>query len=86
MLKKFRGTNEAEPRKQCESLARARVAFSMFLATLIHSNMHLHRVYTNEFWVFTASTYCGIGGARCNPSPWEDKIGEKPVLLYIGFV
>ena len=36
MLEKFRGTNEAEPRKQCESLARARVAFSMFLATLIH--------------------------------------------------
>ena len=35
MLIKFRGTNEAEPRKQCESLARARVAFSMFLATLI---------------------------------------------------
>ena len=35
MLKKFRGTNEAEPRKQCESLARARVAFSMFLATLV---------------------------------------------------
>ena len=34
MLEKFRGTNEAEPRKQCESLARARVAFSMFLATL----------------------------------------------------
>ena len=56
------------------------------LNSIIHSNMDLHRVYTNEFWVFTASTYCGIGGARCNPSPWEDKIGEKPVLLYIGFV
>ena len=35
MLEKFRGTNEAEPRKQCESLARVRVAFSMFLATLV---------------------------------------------------
>ena len=56
------------------------------LNRIMHSNMDLHRVYTNEFWVFTASTYCGIGGARCNPSPWEDKIGEKPVLLYIGFV
>ena len=54
--------------------------------SIINSNMDLHRVYTNEFWVFTASTYCGISGARCNPSPWEDKIGEKPVLLYIGFV
>ena len=56
------------------------------LNSIIHSNMHLHRVYTNEFWVFTASTWFGIGGARCNPSPWKDKIGEKPVLLYIGFV
>ena len=37
MLKKFGGTNEAEPRKQCESLARARVTFSMFLATLVIS-------------------------------------------------
>ena len=37
MLEKFRGTNEAEPQKQCESLARARVAFSMFLATLVNT-------------------------------------------------
>ena len=56
------------------------------LNRIMHSNMDLHRVYTNEFWVFTESTLCGIGGAKCNPSSWEDKIGEKLVLLCIGFV
>ena len=39
------------------------------LNRIMHSNMDLHRVYTNEFWVFTASTWFGIGGARCNLSP-----------------
>ena len=39
------------------------------LNRIMHSNMDLHRVYTNEFWVFIASTWFGIGGARCNLSP-----------------
>ena len=34
------------------------------LNRIMHSNMDLHRVYTNELWVFTASTYCDNGGAQ----------------------
>ena len=49
------------------------------LNRIMHSNMDLHRVYTNEFWVFTASTWFGIGGARCNLICWENQIGEQPV-------
>ena len=51
MYRNFLGTNEAEPRKQCKSLARARVAISMFLATLVLTyvnNLALEMVQDND--------------------------------------